>query len=88
MKIQDKADYVHSQGQTREHNCHWPGCTANVPPAKWGCAKHWFMLPRALRTAIWQTFKPGQEKTFTPSREYVVVARRVQEWIAENHKGR
>lgn len=21
-----KADYVRSQGQTRDHHCHWPGC--------------------------------------------------------------
>lgn len=32
-----KADYARSQGQTREHHCHWPGCDKQVPPAMWGC---------------------------------------------------
>jgi len=31
-----KADYVRSQGQTRNHHCHWPGCDKQVPPAMWG----------------------------------------------------
>lgn len=28
---------------------HWPGCGAHVPPAMWGCRRHWFMLPKRLR---------------------------------------
>jgi len=37
-----KADYVRSQGQTRNHHCHWPGCDKQVPPAMWGCKGHWY----------------------------------------------
>lgn len=79
-----KADYVRSQSLSKldaGHHCHWPGCNKAVPPAKWGCAQHWFKLPKHLRDAIWRTFRPGQEISKTPSREYVAVAMRVQNWI-------
>lgn len=76
-----KVRYVMGQGQTRDHRCHWPDCPEQVPPAKWGCGPHWGRLPAELRAEIWRTFQPGQEINGTPSREYVEVARRVQEWI-------
>lgn len=82
--VGQKADYVRSQHQTRSHECHWPGCDKQVPPAMWGCKAHWFKLPMALRNKVWRTYQPGQEKTGLPSREYVEVAREVQAWIAEN----
>jgi hypothetical protein len=83
--IGQKADYVRRAAQSRGHHCHWPGCTRQVPPAAWGCIKHWRMLPQYLRSKIWAAFQPGQEISKTPSREYVAVAREVQEWIAANH---
>lgn len=83
MPRNSKADYVKSQPQSRNHLCHWPGCTAQVPPAMWGCRPHWYRLPLALRNKIWAAYRPGQEITLTPSRRYVEVAREVQEWIKE-----
>lgn len=68
------------------HTCHWPGCKVEVKPAMWGCPKHWFKLPLALRNRIWATYKPGQEDSKTPSPEYVAAAREVQEWIEKNAK--
>jgi len=65
------------------HTCHWPGCAAAVPPAMWGCRKHWFTLPKALRDEIWRTYRPGQEITKTPSEAYLHAAHAVQAWIAE-----
>jgi hypothetical protein len=79
-----KADYVRSQGQTRSHHCHWPGCNKQVPPAMWGCKNHWFALPPMLRARIWATYKAGQEVHGTPSPEYVSEAKKVQAWIAEH----
>lgn len=76
-----KVAYVKSQRQTRDHHCHWPGCTEQVKPAVWGCYRHWMMLPKYLRDKFWATFRPGQETNYTPSREYVAVAREVQLWI-------
>lgn len=57
-----------------KHICHWPTCESSVPPKMWGCRKHWFMLPKAIRDAIWLTYKPGQEITKTPSENYLKVA--------------
>lgn len=81
----DKVKYVKKQGQNRNHHCHWPGCNKQVPPAMWGCYKHWMMLSKALRDRIWAAYRPGQETTMTPSREYVAVAREVQVWIKEHY---
>ncbi len=82
-----KADYVRSQTQFRNHTCHWTGCKAQVPPAMWGCKKHWFKLPKAIRDKIWAAYRPGQEKDLQPSREYVAVAREAEAWIAQ-YEGR
>lgn len=79
-----KVDYVKSQGQTRNHHCHWPGCERQVPPAVWGCRQHWYTLPAYLRRKIWAAFQPGQEVSQTPSRLYVEAAREVQEWIRQH----
>jgi hypothetical protein len=83
--IAQKVEYVLAQPQNRNHECHWPGCDKQVPPALWGCREHWYKLPKPLRDRIWKTYQPGQEKTMTPSREYVQVAREAQEWIAAHY---
>lgn len=80
-----KVQYVKSQGQTRSHTCHWPGCGKQCPPAMWGCKSCWFKLPKYLRDKIWETYQPGQEVAMTPSREYLKAAREVQEWITEHY---
>lgn len=84
--IGDKVAYVKSQKQTRNHECHWPGCAKQVPPAMWGCREHWYRLPKPLRDRIWKTFRPGQEVSMTPSAEYLAAARDVQAWIARQTK--
>lgn len=88
-----KADYVRSQGQTRQHHCHWPGCKKQVPPAKWGCREHWFRLPQYLRRRIWDAYQPGQERVFEdparfprPSPEYIAAAEAAQEWIRQHEQ--
>ncbi|UZW54017.1 hypothetical protein NUH86_10770 [Sphingobium sp. JS3065] len=87
MSIGDKADYVRSRldGPAGGHHCHWSGCTAKVPPAAWGCRKHWYRLPHTIRNRIWASFRPGQEQSKTPSRAYVEAAREAREWILANH---
>ncbi len=76
-----KARHVKAQGQTRNHECHWPGCTAQVPPAMWGCKAHWYRLPKALRDKVWRTYRIGQERDMSPSAEYLAVVDEVQRWI-------
>lgn len=80
----DKRGYVRRQRQDRNHECHWPDCERQVPPAMWGCKTHWFMLPKRLRDAIWDVYVPGQERRMDPSNEYLAVAREVQDWIRAN----
>lgn len=76
-----KVAHVKAAAQTRDHKCHWPGCEQFVPPAKWGCSKHWFALPKEIRDEIWRTYRPGQENDLRPSTNYVTAARRAREWI-------
>lgn len=81
-----KANYVAQQARRLDvdennHGCHWPGCNKYCPPSMWGCHEHWYKLPGHLRNEIWRTFRPGQEISKTPSREYVAVAQRVRNWI-------
>lgn len=66
------------------HTCHWPGCQRNVPPKLWGCAPHWYTLPKELRDRIWAAYVPGQETTKTPSDAYLAVAQEAHEF-ARNH---
>lgn len=86
ITIAEKVAYVKTQGQTRDHHCHWPGCPQQVPPARWGCTAHWFRLPKPLRDRIWRTFDPGQEVNGTPSTAYLAAAREVQDWIKASDK--
>lgn len=81
----DKVNHVRRARQTRGHTCHWPGCSLQVPPALWGCRRHWYMLPRYLRDKIWQEYRIGQEETLDVSGGYISVAREIQQWIAANH---
>lgn len=85
--ISEKVAYVKEQRQTRLHECHWEGCLKQVPPAMWGCKEHWFRLPKILRDKIWRTYRPGQEKTLTPSAEYIEAAKEVRAWILNQHSG-
>lgn len=84
MGRQDKVQYVLNQTQTRMHCCHWPGCTTQVPPAFWGCKKHWYALPSNLRKQLWEAYIPGQEITCNPSEEYIAVAELLKLWIRNN----
>lgn len=66
-----------------QHLCHWPGCKTRVPPKMWGCRKHWYTLPKILRTAVWQAYRPGQEIDKQPSKTYLDVANKVHQWCIE-----
>jgi len=57
------------------HVCHATHCTVEVPPEMFMCRKHWYRLPKSYRDAIWAYYRPGQEVTKTPSREYLLAAR-------------
>lgn len=81
-----KVVHVLRAKQTRKHECHWPGCLRQVPPAMWGCKYHWFQLPKSLRDRIWAAYEAGQEETMSPSEAYLETAREVQDWIQTNYR--
>ena len=72
--ISEKAQHVRAATQNRNHECHWPGCQVQVPPARWGCQRHWYCLPLALaRIALVRDYDPkgadaidGPDLTITP----------------------
>ena len=63
------------------HLCHAPGCKTAVPPKMFACRPHWFALPKAMRDAIWATYRDGQEVTKDPSPEYLEAARAAVEYL-------
>lgn len=83
MGLSDKVEHVRKAKQSRNHTCHWPSCDTPVPPALWGCKRHWMRLPKELRDLIWDTYEVGQEETLTPSDAYLTAADRVQDWIRQ-----
>lgn len=64
------------------HTCHAEGCTAAVPPRLLMCARHWRMVPRAMQSALWAVYVPGQEARKDPTREYLAAARRCIDAVA------
>lgn len=58
-----------------KHLCHALECNIEVPPKMLMCLKHWRMVPRAVQSAVWEHFRPGQEVDKRPSDEYLIVHR-------------
>lgn len=89
MTQDTKRDHVRAaraRNETFDHHCHWPGCEKKVPPAMWGCYRHWMKLPKWLRDKVWAVYRPGQEVDKDPSPEYLAVANEVQAWIRNNDR--
>lgn len=66
-----------------KHFCHADGCLRVVAPKLLMCAKHWRMVPGPLRDAVWESFRPGQEVSKTPSAAYLVASGAAIERVAE-----
>lgn len=47
------------------------------------CRKHWFMLPKIMRTAIWRTYREGQCDDWVISHAYAEAARAAVTYIAQ-----
>ncbi|WP_165072082.1 hypothetical protein [Paludisphaera rhizosphaerae] len=60
--------------------CRWPGCSKMVPVYKWGCRRHWYRLPKAIRDRIWANYRQGQETDLRITREYALADREAREW--------
>lgn len=64
------------------HTCHARDCEAAVPPRLFMCRRHWRALPKAMRAAIWATYRPGQEGDKRPSQAYLENAKAAIGFIA------
>ena len=64
------------------HTCHATNCKTEVPPAMWGCKRHWFMVPKDIRDRIWRSYRTGQCDDWNPSTEYCMAARDAVEAVA------
>jgi hypothetical protein len=47
------------------------------------CRRHWYMLPTRMRSAVWNTYRPGQEDDKRPSRDYLDAAQAAITWLAD-----
>lgn len=65
-----------------KHHCHARGCPVEVPPKMLMCKRHWFMVPPALRQAVWDTYSPGQEIRRDPTEAYLAAADAAIEAVA------
>ncbi|HIA51305.1 MAG TPA: hypothetical protein EYN91_04355 [Candidatus Melainabacteria bacterium] len=66
-----------------EHTCHAIACGKPVTPKVLMCRKHWGMVPKDLQIGVWQTYRPGQEKTKVVTREYMEARRKAIVAVAE-----
>lgn len=55
------------------HRCHAHGCETPCQPRMLFCLRHWRMVPKPIQSAVWQTYRRGQERTKRPSHVYLVV---------------
>ncbi len=69
------------------HHCHATACSVEVPPEMFMCRKHWFSLPKTLRTRIWSTYREGQCDDINPSNAYCQAAKDSVTFIA-NKEGK
>lgn len=65
------------------HTCHAAGCNVPVPPKLFMCRRHWFMLPKRLRDAVWAVYVPGQEIRKDPTAVYIAVTDEAIRWLRE-----
>lgn len=68
------------------HECHAKGCLVRVAPRLLMCHRHWYMVPRATRIAILNTYRRGQERDKRPSLAWRRAARRAIDLVSA-HEG-
>lgn len=71
---------------TPPHTCHAEGCQKPVPPKMLMCPYHWRQVPRELRAAVWEHYRPGQEVDKQPSAAYLEAMQRAIRAVAEKEK--
>lgn len=64
------------------HHCHALACEVSVPPRLHMCFRHWKMVPKALQSALWASYRRGQERDMQPSAAYLRAAAACVEAVA------
>lgn len=75
-------------GPDPDHTCHAKGCNVKVDPSKLMCRRHWKLVPEPLRTAVWATYRRGQEIDKRPSPQYLAAAQAAIDAVAEREARR
>lgn len=66
-----------------EHLCHAKNCSTPCDPSKLMCGRHWKMVPKSIRFAVYREYRPGQEVTKDPSEAYLRVAQLAIDKVAQ-----
>lgn len=67
------------------HTCHARGCDKPVPREMLMCRKHWYMVSKATRDAVWRTYREGQcDLTPPPSKAWHKAADKAIAEVFEN----
>lgn len=82
----DEALKTRSRPVTVFHTrCRWPGCECDARVAWYGCAVHWFRIPRLLRDRLVRAFRPGQEeRPGSASLAWREADAEIQRWIGDS----
>lgn len=64
------------------HHCHATECRIGVPPQMFMCHRHWYMLSKPQKDAIWKYYRVGQCDDQKPSKTYCMIAKMAVMYIA------
>lgn len=53
-----------------KHTCHAIGCNKHCAPKMLMCSHHWNMVPDDLQRRVYDTYRKGQEKDKSVTREW------------------
>ena len=62
------------------HDCKAEGCGVQVKDDLLMCRRHWYMVPKPLRDAVWETYRHG------PRRAYVANVRQAIDAVAARER--
>ena len=68
------------------HICHARNCTVPIHQTMLMCRRHWFMVPKPLRHAVWRNYRPGQEQDKEPTIGWLDAAHAAIEAVAEREE--
>ena len=71
-----------------EHSCHARGCETPTSPRMFMCRRHWMMLPKVFKDAIWANYTPGQERRKDPTPAYLEAAKAAVDALWEMESAR